>query len=274
MENPGGGRSRRGPDRTKEPVFQLQPFVLGAGDLFLEFLELRGDEAFGVDQGLLADEVLGHMGQLAAADFDIVAEDLVEADLEVANAGARPLAGLQPQNQRLAVAQQAHQFVKLRVVTGPDQVAFPQGHRGVLADGYLQQGLEFAQFVHRAEVGQQGVSPGKLFRDFRQLGQGRLEGREIAAIGRAQHHPAVETLQIVDLAQQFPELLPQPGGEAELFHRVQPLPDILNLPQGKQEVFLEQPGSHGGFAEIKSVQQRPLPDGAGDGLGGFAAGHS
>ena len=66
------------------------PFA-GAQRLVLEGLEFRGDEAFGVFQGLAADVIVRGLVRLGlAADFDVIAVDPVVADFEVGDAGALP----------------------------------------------------------------------------------------------------------------------------------------------------------------------------------------
>ena len=61
--------------------------VLGAGDFLFQFLELRGDVAFGVDKSLLAHPALGHMVLVGVSDLEIIAEDVVESYLERRDTG-------------------------------------------------------------------------------------------------------------------------------------------------------------------------------------------
>ena len=113
----GGRRTRPGPARTSSAatsaadplqaqglpatvsrtsrnrlVLEVADALLGAEDLLLVLLELRRDEALGVDQRLLAHVVGRDPVQVRLGDLDVVAEDLVVADLERADAGALPLA--------------------------------------------------------------------------------------------------------------------------------------------------------------------------------------
>ncbi|OPZ91349.1 MAG: hypothetical protein BWY73_01116 [candidate division TA06 bacterium ADurb.Bin417] len=103
--------------------FRLQgqdPF-LGVQQAFLEFLELRGDEAFGVDQGLLAQVILGHQVQIGFAYLQVIAEDPVVADLEGIDAGTLDFLGLEAAQALPAVTLQVPQPVQFRVVAAPDQ---------------------------------------------------------------------------------------------------------------------------------------------------------
>ena len=81
--------------------------LLGREDLLLVLLQLRRDVALGVLDRLLADVVGGDLAlalRLGVRDLDVVAEDLVEADLEARDAGAADLLGLELGDPRLAAA--------------------------------------------------------------------------------------------------------------------------------------------------------------------------
>ena len=76
--------------------------LLGGEHLLLVLLELGGDEALGAHRGLLADVVLGHQVQVRAGHLEVVAEDLVVADLERGDPGALALARLELEQVVLA----------------------------------------------------------------------------------------------------------------------------------------------------------------------------
>ena len=65
--------------------------------------------------GLLAVIVGGHGVQVGLGDFDVVAEDAIEANLERVDAGARALALLHLRDHLLARAADVAQLVELRV---------------------------------------------------------------------------------------------------------------------------------------------------------------
>ena len=86
-------------ERDEQLVFQLRGSVLGREDLFLVLLQLGRDVTLGVLDRLLADVVGGDLGVrlgLGVRDLDVIAEDLVEADLEAGDAGPADLLGLVP----------------------------------------------------------------------------------------------------------------------------------------------------------------------------------
>ena len=112
--------------------------LLGLQDGALGLLQLGRVEAGGVDQGLLLLVVGRHLVQVLVGDLEVVAEDLVEAHLQAADARGLALAGLQAGQEALAVAQHGAVAVQLRVDAGGDVAAAAHGGRGVLVDGVLQ----------------------------------------------------------------------------------------------------------------------------------------
>ena len=68
---------------------------VGMSDLVFVLLQLVGDEALGADERLLAHIVLGHVLEVRARNFEVVAKDLVVPHLQVADAGPGPLTALQ-----------------------------------------------------------------------------------------------------------------------------------------------------------------------------------
>ena len=58
----------------KKLVFERAGLFLGAEDFAFQLFQFRGDEPLGVHEGLLADVILRHGGEIGFADLDIVAE--------------------------------------------------------------------------------------------------------------------------------------------------------------------------------------------------------
>ena len=67
----------------------------GVQDQGLVLLELGHDVPLRVDQGLTADVILWHLGEVGLADLDVVAEHVVIADLQASDARPLPLFLLQ-----------------------------------------------------------------------------------------------------------------------------------------------------------------------------------
>ena len=63
-------------------ILERRDLLLRSEDLRLEVLQLLGDEALRIREGLLADVALGYLVAPAVAHLDVVAEDLVVADLD------------------------------------------------------------------------------------------------------------------------------------------------------------------------------------------------
>jgi len=112
-----------GDDVGIDALFDHQHLLLGAEDLLLVFLQLLGDVAFGIGEGLLADPGLGHLVLMGVAHFDIVAEDVVVADLERRDARRLALALLDACQVILAVERDAAQVVQLGIHAVGDDAA-------------------------------------------------------------------------------------------------------------------------------------------------------
>ena len=78
----------------KQLVFQNQQALVCAEDLIFQLLQFGRDVALARRQRLLAGEGIGHRVGVGAADLDIVAEHLVEADLQLGDAGLLAVACL------------------------------------------------------------------------------------------------------------------------------------------------------------------------------------
>ena len=89
--------------------------VLGAENLFFQFLQLRRDVSFGIDERLLAYPRFGNALLVGVPYLDVVTEHVVEAYLEARNAGFVYLALLYFEQYVLAGMGYAAQFVELGI---------------------------------------------------------------------------------------------------------------------------------------------------------------
>src|SRR5208337_5355684 len=85
------GRNRRA-QFGKEPPFDLDHLFLRVKDFGFVLLQLGRGKALGIDQRLLAVIIGWGKVQVRLRNFQVVAKDAVELDLERANAGALTLA--------------------------------------------------------------------------------------------------------------------------------------------------------------------------------------
>jgi hypothetical protein len=77
---------------AEQLFFEREDLVLGVENLALVVLQLGRGEALGVDQGLLALVIGGGEVLVGLGDFDVIAEHIIEADLQRLDAGAGALA--------------------------------------------------------------------------------------------------------------------------------------------------------------------------------------
>ena len=97
--------------------------VFGTENFRLIFLQLGRHVALGARERLAALVVGRNALAIGMRDFDVIAKDLVEADLERSDAGALPLARLEPGDVLLAAVAYRLQVVEARVIAGFDRVA-------------------------------------------------------------------------------------------------------------------------------------------------------
>jgi hypothetical protein len=256
--------------REEQLVFERDGLVLGAEDLVLAFLELGGDEALAVDDGLLADVVVGDLGEVGFGDFDEVAEDLVEADLEGLDAGALDFAGLELGDPLLAVVGGGAQFVELGVEALADDAAFLDGH-GRLVDERavdagdevvlrLDGGGEFAEASGGA--GREGVLQG------REAGEGEAEGADVASVAGAGGEAREQAFEILDVAEDAAQGVEVVALGEQGFDGVVAGDDGGEVLEGADEPVAEEARAHGGAGGVEGLEQG---DG-GVGAGGAARG--
>ncbi len=245
-------------DLLEQRVLQLADAVLGPQHLLLVVLQLFGDEALGIGQGLAADVIGRDSRQVALGDLDGVAEDPVVADLEGRDAGAGLFLGLQAGDEALALAADGAQFVQFGVVAGSDDAPLAQGEGGGFDDAVLHQVADVCQRIDgdRQCPQQRALQRLQKFQQGRELTQGVQQGPQVASAGRGHADAAVEAFQVGDA--------PQPGDQRvadrrclqQLFDRIQTLADRLQSDQRVGEPLLEAAGTHGGAGPVQAAQQR------------------
>ena len=135
-------------DAEEQVVLDVARAVLRREHARLVLLQLRRDVALGVLQRLLAHVVGGDFLLVRVRDLDVIAEDLVVADLERGDFRALDLARLEARDPALAVALDRAQLVEFGGIAFADEAAFLQEHRRVGGDGGAD---ERARLVHRVE---------------------------------------------------------------------------------------------------------------------------
>ncbi len=95
-------------------------------------------------------------------DFDVIAEYVIEADLQRLNAGARSLARLDLRNVLAAVLPQVPQLIELSVVTGANRASIGNVHRRCIGNSGQNAIANFRQFVEPLVNARPGALPGGL----------------------------------------------------------------------------------------------------------------
>jgi hypothetical protein len=148
------GNVRRGlPAKVLEqPLFELQGPVLRGEHLVLVFLEPFGDVPLGVLDRLLADVVGRHLVGRGVVDLDVVPEHLVEADLEVRDAGPLRLLSLILAKPALAVGRDRPQAIQFGREPASNEPAVAKMGRAVGLDRRFEQ---VRQLVHAVALPRQ-----------------------------------------------------------------------------------------------------------------------
>ena len=142
----------RGCDRGAEVVQDLElasrdPLLGAEHDRFL-FLQLGGDVALATGQCLLAGVLIRQAHRVGVADLDVVTEDLVESDLERADACPPTLRRLELCDPLPRAARGVGDRIEVGVVTGADRTALPSGRRRVIDQGSRQCSRQLRRRVH------------------------------------------------------------------------------------------------------------------------------
>ena len=139
----------------EERILQLRDALARGQERILEILELVRKIALARDQCLLADIVLRQLGNARAVrNVDVIAEDLVVADLELFGAGSLALALLELGDGLRAVVAHVAQAVDLLAVARAENAALAHGKRRLVADGAVDARAEVGERVHLRNVAQ------------------------------------------------------------------------------------------------------------------------
>ena len=125
LDSPDGVPDRRA-ERSEELGLADRHPLLGAEHARFVLLELGRDVALGGGQRLAPLVVGGDPGGVGVGDLEVVAEDLVEPDLERGDAGAVPLALLERGDVLVAAVAERAQLVELAVVAVANDAAIGQ----------------------------------------------------------------------------------------------------------------------------------------------------
>src|SRR5579863_3490302 len=109
--DPNSVRAGKATELLEYFALQRENLFLGLQNLAFKLLQLRRGEALGVEQSLLALVIGGRQMQVGLRDFDVVAKNIIEADLERRNARAGALALLNLREVNLAMVRDVAQLI-------------------------------------------------------------------------------------------------------------------------------------------------------------------
>ena len=274
----GGGGAQALAHLAEQAQLDLVDALLGVEHQRLVFLHLGGDVALGVDQGLLADVVGGRQPGVGAGDLDVIAEDLVVADLEGLDAGALALDAFQVGDPLAGMAGALHHPIQLGGEAGADDAGVGEGGGRVIGDGGFEQGqligaqVEVAQHVFQAGAGSAGADRGQAgvlqnLGDAAQAGEGLAHGDQVARLGGAAGYAVGQAFQVVQGLEGGAQLGAQQAAGEEEGHALLALADVGDIQQRLADPLAQQALAHGGDGVIQLAEQRAVDGAAADGLG-------
>src|SRR5579875_2883227 len=209
-------------DAPQEPLVdllgELLDPLLGLEDLALPFLEARRDEALGLDQRLLPMVIRRNKPEVRAGHLQIVAEDLVVADLQGFDAGTLALDPLELGDPLPCPCRRLNQRIELGAVAGPNQGA-TVGRRDCLIDqiGDIKARIE-DRGTGPVQENSKGCRGGAIIADcpgWRRASERipetsggperRGQPKELARPGQSLDDAPGQTLQVADLTEQVPQ---------------------------------------------------------------------
>ncbi len=238
--------------------FQREDLVFGVEDLALVVLQLGRGEALGVDQSLLALVVGGGQVLVGLGDFDVVAEDVVEADLQRLDAGAGALAGLDLGDDLAAIAAKVAQFIEIGVAAGADRPAIGQVDGRLVGDGLKDAVAGFGHFVQTimqvAQAGgalrfESGFEGGDLF-------ERTAQRQHVARIGDPHGDLGQQPFDIQNAAQLLAQIGAQDGLLEQLADGIQPAVDFRAVERGAEQPLAQETPAHARLSLVEDVEQR------------------
>ncbi len=135
------------PDLKEKLVFQLVDPGLGSQHPVFVFLQLRGDKPFAVNQGLFPLVIGGHQRQVGLGYLNVIAKNLVVADLQRGDTRPFSLPFLNLGDQGLAGVTDLPQLIQLPVEACLDQASFLNQVGWLIQDGPVDQPGHILQVV-------------------------------------------------------------------------------------------------------------------------------
>ncbi len=231
--------------------------LLGSQHLLLVLLEVRSNVTFGIFERLLALVVGRDFGGVGVSDLDVVAEDLVESDLQAGDSGAADLLSLKASDPILPAAGDRMELIECAIVAPADHTSFSRAERRLVHEGGIQQFAQIrAELQAGLQVTQQGGPPGRHLRlDPRQQPERAPYSGQVARPSAAGADPRRQPGEIKRLAEPATEILAQGVFTSEFAHGIQTRLDGRALGKWGHDPFLQQPRSHRRHGTVQHRQQ-------------------
>ena len=183
-------------------------------------------------------------------DFDVVAEDFVEADLERGDAGPVPLARLQRSDVLLAAVARGLQVVEVAVVPRFDRVSIIELRRRVLDERARQLFADIGEQIElvRARLEQGGalaaVEPADGARHIRQPQDRIAQGAHLARRRSSQGRASRQALEIAHAVERLAQPLAAAAVTDQHRDRVESCVDRRRVDERRQQPAAQQPAAH------------------------------
>ena len=241
-----------------ESRLEHQNLVFRAENFFLVFLQFLRDVAFRIDERLFANPLRRYELLIRVAYLHIVAEHVVESDLQTLNAGACDLAFLDLEQIVLARGLDVAQFVELRVHPVGNHLSFVHRQRRIVAqfalDALAQGGASVQLFADVANTLLRRLLT-SVFQHHHRL-QCAAQLLHLARVDATRRHLRHDAFQVAHLAElHFAEFAEFRFAE-KVLHAVQSALDVLHRPQREEHPTSHQARPHGRKRAVEHGEQR------------------
>ncbi|MPM62258.1 hypothetical protein SDC9_109124 [bioreactor metagenome] len=128
-------------------IFESRYFFLGSQNGIFKFFEIFGYVTFAIAQGLLSDIFFRRQAQVGFCDFNIISENLVVTDFQVADAGFFFFARLQFGDVSFGVVHDLPEPVHIRIKTVFYDAAFPNRKGRFIGYGPVDQTIDLGDIL-------------------------------------------------------------------------------------------------------------------------------
>ena len=229
----------------EEHLLQRQPPLIGVEHQRLVLLEVGCDVALTVGNRLLAYILGRRLAQVAAGNLDVVAEDLVEAHLEVLDIQPLTLSALEVGDPILGAAAALHQVVKLIAVAVAHHARRVKRRRRLLHQRRFEQRAQ--RLARRQRVGRQRgrADVSECCMDGGHARQHFTQPHQVARQRQPGHGAAAPALKVTDALEQCAQRQAQVGCAVKERHTVEARVDGVHVEQGLAKAATQKACAHG-----------------------------